>query len=79
MVKRTKKALKSIVIDRIFTDEALSTFLTEVESKTNSRSLTAASDDINDFEQINPNYLLIGKLSPNYRPCVSLKQTTHYF
>ena len=74
MVKITKKALKSIVSDRIFTDEALSTFLTEVESIINSRPLTAASDDINDLEPITPNHFLIGKSSPNYRSCVSQEQ-----
>ena len=48
MVKITKKALKLIVRDRIFIDEALSSFFTKVESIINSRPLTA-SDDINDL------------------------------
>ena len=74
MVKIMKKALKSSVRDKIFTDEALSAFLTEVESIINSRPLAAASDDINDLEPTTPNHLLIGKSSPNYRPCVSQEQ-----
>ena len=55
MVKLTKKALKTIVKDRLFTEEALSTFLTEGESIINSRPLTPASDDIEDLEPIAPN------------------------
>ena len=74
MVKITKKALRSIVRDRVFTNEALSAFLTEVESIINSRPLTAASDGISDIEPVNPNHLLIGKSSPNYRSCVSQGQ-----
>ena len=74
MVKIMKRTLKSIVRDRIFTDEALCTFLTEVESIINSRPLTAASNDINDLGPITPNHLLIYKSSPNYRPCVSQEQ-----
>ena len=61
MVKLTKKALKTTVNDRLFTEEALSTFLTEVESIINSRSLTPASDDIDDLEPITPNHLLFGR------------------
>lgn len=49
MVKKTKKELKPIVRDGIFADEALSTFLMEVESMMNSHHLTVASDGINDL------------------------------
>ena len=59
MAKLTKKALKTTVNDRLFTEEALSTFLTEVESIINSRFLTPASDDIDDLEPITPIYLFI--------------------
>ena len=53
----------------MFTDEALSTFLTEVKSVINSHNLTAASDGINNLEPVTPNHLLIGKSSPKYKPC----------
>ena len=66
MVKKTEKELKSIVRDETFADEALSTFLTEVESIMNSRHLTAVSDGINDLELITPYHLLICKSSPYY-------------
>lgn len=42
----------------------------EVESTINCRPLTTAGDDINNFESISPNHLLIGKSSPNYQSCV---------
>ena len=61
MAKLTKKALKTTVNGRLFTEEVLSTFLTEVESIINSRSLTPASDDIDDLEPITPNHLLFGR------------------
>ena len=59
-VKTIKKALKWIVKGRLFTDEALCTFLIEVKSIINSCFLTAASDDINDLELITTNHVLIG-------------------
>ena len=71
MVKLTKKALKAIVKDRLFTEEPLSTFLTEVESIINSRPLTPASDNIDDLEPITPNHLLLGRPSLNFQPCAT--------
>ena len=56
-----KKDLKSIVRDRIFTVETLSTFLKEVERILNSRPLTAASDDISDLELITLYHFLVSK------------------
>ena len=43
----------------MFAVEALSTFLTEVESIMNSRPLPATSDGINDLELITPYHLSI--------------------
>ena len=65
MVKLTKKALRSVIRDRIFTEESLHTFILEVESTINSRPLTPLSDDINDFEALTPNHFLLGRASPN--------------
>ena len=50
--EKTKHELKSIVRYQMFSVEALSTFLTEVESIMNSRPLTTTSDGINDLELI---------------------------
>ena len=59
IIKITKRASKSVVTDRIFTDEAMTPLLTEVESIINSRPLTAVSDGINDLDPITPNHLLM--------------------
>ena len=70
MAKIEKTSLKSIMRDWIFTDEALSTFLKEAESLISIGPLIAACDEFNDLELITPHHLLIGKSSPNYKPCV---------
>ena len=69
MVKLTKRALKTIVKDRLFTEEKLLTFPTEVETIINNRTLTLASNDIEDLETITPNHLLLCRPSPNYQSC----------
>ena len=71
MVKVTKRAFKTNVKDRLFMEEALSTFHTEVKSIINSRPITPASDDIDNFEPITPNHLLLSRSSPNYEPSVT--------
>ena len=65
MVKLTKKALRSTIKERVLTEEALHTFLLEVESTINSRPITPLSDDINDFEALTPNHFLLGRPSLN--------------
>ena len=65
MVKITKKALQVVTRDRIFTEEVITTLLTEIESIVNSRPLTPVSDDIEDYEALTPNHFLIGRAS-NY-------------
>ena len=75
MVKVTKKALKTIVKDRLFTEEALHTFLTEIESTVNCRPLTEISDDIEDYEALTPNHFLIGRSSPNTSPVTPTEDT----
>ena len=65
MVKLTKRALRSAMKERVFTEEALHTMLLEVESTLNSRPLTPVSDDVNDFEALTPNHFLLGRPSLN--------------
>ena len=60
IIKSVKRALRAISSERVFTDESLRTYLCEVESILNKRPLTPVSDDINDFEAITPDHLLIG-------------------
>ena len=66
MVKLTKRALRSTMKDRMFTEESLHTLLLEVEATLNSRPLTSVSDDLNDFEALTPNHFLLGRASPNH-------------
>ena len=68
LIKSIKRALKAIVRDRLFTDEALHTFLCEVESILNHRPLTAVSDDIDDFESLTPYHFLLGAEVSNVCP-----------
>ena len=68
LIKSVKRSLKAITLDRIFTEEALYTFLCEVESLLNKRPVTPSSDDINDCEALTPNHLILGDSSSNNPP-----------
>ena len=59
MGKITKKPLKSIVKDRQFTDDCMYSFLAEVESIVNSRSLTNVSVVLDHSEALTPNHFLV--------------------
>lgn len=59
MVKITKKPLKSIVKDRQFTDDSMYSFLAEVESVVNSRSLTDVNVVLDNSEALTPNHFLV--------------------
>lgn len=59
MVKITKKPLKSIVRDRQFTDGSMYSFLAEVESIVNSRSLTNVNVVLDNSEALTPNHFLV--------------------
>ena len=61
VAKLTKRRLKAITHDRLFKEEALSTYLTEVEEVLNNRPLTSISDDVTELEPLTPNRFLIGK------------------
>ena len=66
IVKLTKHRLKAVTRDRIFKEESLSTYLTEVEAVLNNHPLTLISDDIKDLEPLTPNHFLIGRGNPNF-------------
>ena len=55
--------------NRLFTEEALSKVLTEVESVINCLPLTPARDGI--VEPITRTHLMLGRPSRNYEPCVT--------
>ena len=60
IIKSIKRALWAVSSERVFTDESLRTYQCEVESILNKHPLTSVSDDINDFEAVTPDHLLIG-------------------
>ena len=65
MVKVTKRALKTTIKQITFTDDALYTIMTEVESTVNSRPLPNVSDNIDDYEALTLNHFLLGQRSNN--------------
>ena len=67
VVNLTKRRLKAITQDRLFKEEAISTYLTEVEAVLNNCPLTSISDDVTDLELLTPNHFLTGKGNPNFR------------
>ena len=73
IVKVTKRALKTVIKERTFTDEALYTIMTEVESTVNSRPLTNVSDNIDDYKVLTPNHFLLGRRSNN-TPIINSKE-----
>ena len=73
MVKVKKRALKAVIKERTFTDDALYTIITEEESTVNSRTLTNVSDNIDDYEALMPNHFLLGQRSNN-TPVINNKE-----
>ena len=73
MVKVTKRALKAVIKERTFTDDALYTIMTEVESTVNSRPLTNVCDNIDDYEALTSNHFLLGQRSNN-TPVINNKE-----
>ena len=68
LIRSVKCALKVIVYDTIFAEEPFYTFLYEIESLLNSRSLTNKSEDPNDHSALTPNHILLWQESDNYNP-----------
>ena len=68
LVKTVKRTLRTITRERLFTEDALTTFLYEVESIVNQRPLTLNSDSIDDFETLTPYHFLLGSPSFNSSP-----------
>ena len=55
-------------------EEVLATLLTEVESILNSRPLCPVSDDINDYESLTPNHLLLQRAVQTLPPGCFVKE-----
>ena len=67
-VKTVKQAPRTITKERLFTEDALTTFLCKVESSVNQRPLTPNSNSIDDFEALTPYHFLLGSHSSNPSP-----------
>ena len=63
----SKRALKIVIQDRLFTDEVLTSLMREAESILEQRLFTYVSDDVNDYECLTRNDFLIGE-SNNISP-----------
>ena len=58
-IRTVRKVLMSLLKGQTVDDEALTTFMCEVEAIVNGRPITTVSDDHNDSEPLTPNHLLL--------------------
>ncbi|XP_065178343.1 uncharacterized protein LOC135808982 [Sycon ciliatum] len=70
LVRAVKIAMKSVMKERVVTEEVLATVFAEAEQLVNSRPLTHVSVDPDDEESLTPNHFLIGSSSATGRPGV---------
>ncbi|XP_076810887.1 uncharacterized protein LOC143453439 [Clavelina lepadiformis] len=73
MIRTVRKILRSIAGERVFDEESLVTFMSEVESIINNRPLTPVSDDPDDLSALTPMSILAGSLEPSLPPDEFLK------
>ena len=73
MIRSVRDILKAIVKQQVLNDEALVTFMTEVEGILNSRPITAVSDDVRDPQALTPNHLLLLSPQGSFPPGVFTK------
>ena len=62
--------MPSFIGERVLNDEALRTFLVEVEKILNDRPITSVSSDPQDFEALTPNHILLLRRNPSVCPDV---------
>ena len=68
MIRSTRTILKSLVKEQLLSDEALYTFMTEVEKILNDRPITFVSNDSRDPEPLTPNKLLLLRSNSSVPP-----------
>ena len=66
LIKSVTRTLKAMACDCLFTEEALHTFICEAESILNNQPFTPSSNNINDYEALTPNHILLGHSSSNH-------------
>ena len=59
LIRSIRRILHSLIEDRLLNDEALRTFLMEVEKILNDRPITSVSSDPQDLEALTPNHILL--------------------
>ena len=64
-LKITKKALKTVVQDTLFTVEMLARYLTEIKSLINGGPLIPFSDCVSNNEALTPNHFLLCRSNQN--------------
>ena len=69
-----KRHLKAIAGDRLLSEFALRTLLTEVEFIMNNRPIVAASDDPADLEALTPNHFFLQRKVTDLPPGVFVKE-----
>ena len=62
IIRSIRKIMRALVGERLLDDEALHTFLLEVERILNNRPITPASDDPTDLLPLTPSMLLLGRV-----------------
>lgn len=67
-VRSIRKILRATLKEQTLNDESLQTLMCEVEAVINDRPITTPSDDLNDFEALTPNHLLLLKRHPSLPP-----------
>ena len=67
LIKLSKRAMKTVMVNKTYHEELLITILCEIECFLNSRPLLTYSDDPNDFEALTPNNFLIKRFD-NHSP-----------
>ena len=78
LIKSVKRTLKAITRNCLLTEEALHRFVCEGESILNNRPITPSSDDINDYEALTLNHILLGFSLSTHAPGVFRDKDINY-
>ena len=73
-IRLVRRILRALLLEQTTDDEGLTTFMCEVESILNSRSITVVSEDSRDLETLTPNHLLLLKSDTMMLPGVFQKE-----